>query len=116
MLFVRTPTVLLPRFALGVAEAGFWPGLIYYFALWFPPSHRGRAVSRFYVASPVASLVMGAVSGGLLGWRAGCRGWVNWGWALHGWQWLFLAQGLPSVAMGLAFLGCCPIRPKAWTG
>jgi ACS family tartrate transporter-like MFS transporter len=35
---------------------------------------------------------------------------------LHGWQWLFLAQGLPSVAMGLAFLGCCPIRPKAWTG
>jgi hypothetical protein len=48
--------------------------------------------------------------------EGGRRGWVNWGWALHGWQWLFLAQGLPSVAMGLAFLGCCPIRPKAWTG
>jgi ACS family tartrate transporter-like MFS transporter len=53
MLFVRTPVQFYAmRFALGVAEAGFWPGLIYYFALWFPPSHRGRAVSRFLWPAP----------------------------------------------------------------
>lgn len=114
MLLVRTPMQFYAmRFALGVAEAGFWPGLIYYFALWFPVSHRGRAVSRFYVASPVASLVMGAVSGALLGMEGARLPGLG---ALHGWQWLFLAQGLPSVAMGLAFLWLLPETPArvAW--
>ncbi len=91
------------RFLLGVAEAGFYPGVIYYFSSWFPPCHRSRAVSRFYIAVPLASLVMGAVSGWLLD-LDGTAG-------LAGWQWLFLAQGLPTVLVGLAVLAWLPDRP-----
>jgi MFS transporter, ACS family, tartrate transporter len=88
MVYVRTPThFYVMRFLLGVAEAGFYPGVIYYFASWFPACHRGRAVSRFYVASPLASVVMGGISGALLG----LDGVAD----LRGWQWLFLVQGLP---------------------
>lgn len=96
------------RFLLGVAEAGFYPGVIYYFSSWFPPCHRSRAVSRFFVAVPLASLVMGAVSGWLLD-LDGTAG-------LAGWQWLFLAQGLPTVLVGLAVLAWLPDRPAtvAW--
>src|SRR6478736_7023476 len=91
------------RFLLGVAEAGFYPCLIYYFAIWFPASHRARAISRFYVAAPLASVVMGGISGALLG-LDGLSG-------LHGWQWLFLVQGLPSVVMGLVVLRFLPDTP-----
>ncbi|HEX3273307.1 MAG TPA: MFS transporter [Gemmatimonadales bacterium] len=109
MVFVATPAQFYTlRFLLGVAEAGFFPGVIYYFAHWFPPSHRGRAVSRFYVASPLSSAVLGAVSG----WMLGLDGQAG----LQGWQWLFLLQGLPSVAVGLLLLGLLPERPAqaAW--
>ena len=89
MMFVRTPLhFYVMRFLLGVAEAGFFPSVIYYFAGWFPMACRGRAVSRIYVASSLASVVMGAISGGLLG-LDGMAG-------LRGWQWLFLVQGLPA--------------------
>jgi len=91
------------RFLLGVAEAGFYPGVIYYFSGWFPVCHRGRAVSRFYIASPLASVVMGAISGSLLS-LDGIAG-------LHGWQWLFLVQGLPTVLVGLIVLRLLPDRP-----
>jgi ACS family tartrate transporter-like MFS transporter len=109
MMFLQTPMQFyVMRFLLGVAEAGFYPGVIYYFASWFPISHRGRAVSRFYVAAPLSSIVMGAVSGWLLALdgRAG----------LQGWQWLFLVQGLPSVLVGLAVLRFLPDKPAtvAW--
>lgn len=104
MMLIHTPMQFyIMRFLLGVAEAGFWPGLIYYFATWFPASHRGRAVSRFYVASPLASVVMGAMSGWLLG--------LNGVMGLRGWQWLFLAEGLPSVVLGLALLRWLPDAP-----
>ena len=64
MMFVNSPLQFyILRFLLGVAEAGFYPGVIYYFSGWFPVCHRGRAVSRFYVASPLASVVMGGISG-----------------------------------------------------
>ena len=109
MMFVQTPLQFyVMRFLLGVAEAGFYPGVIYYFASWFPACHRGRAVSRFYVASPLASVVMGSVSGALLG-LDGLAG-------LRGWQWLFLVQGLPSVLVGLMLLRFLPDRPAtvAW--
>ena len=67
MMFVETPLQFYAlRFLLGVAEAGFYPGVIFYFSAWFPPCHRSRAVSRFFVASPLASVVMGAMSGWLL--------------------------------------------------
>ena len=109
MTLVSTPLQFyVLRFLLGVAEAGFFPGVIYYFSHWFPPSHRGRAVSRFYVASPLSSMVLGAVSG----WMLALDGRVG----LQGWQWLFLLQGLPSVAVGLLLLRYLPERPAdvAW--
>jgi MFS transporter, ACS family, tartrate transporter len=101
MMFVQTPLQFyVLRFLLGMAEAGFYPGVIYYFAGWFPPCHRGRAVSRFFVASPLASVVMGGVSGWLLA-LDGHSG-------LHGWQWLFLVQGSPTVLVGLMVFWLLP--------
>ncbi len=78
MMFVHTPLQFyVLRFLLRVAEAGFFPSLIYYFSGWFPTAWRGRAVSRIYVASSLASIVMGSISGALLGLdgTAGLRGW-----------------------------------------
>lgn len=109
MMFVHSPaSFYILRFLLGVAEAGFYPGVIFYFSSWFPPCHRSRAVSRFYIAVPLASLVMGAISGALLS-LEGTAG-------LAGWQWLFLAQGLPTVLVGLAVLAWLPDSPTsvAW--
>lgn len=104
MMFVRSPEAFyILRFLLGVAEAGFYPGVITYFAGWFPPCHRSRAVSRFFIASPLAALAMGAMAGSLLGLEG--RG------GLHGWQWLFLVQGLPSAVIGLMVLMFLPDRP-----
>lgn len=108
MMFVRTAEQFyILRFLLGVAEAGFFPGVITYFAGWFPPCHRSRAVSRFYIAVPLASVVMGAVSGWLLALEGNA--------GLAGWQWLFLAQGLPTVLVGLAVLLWLPDRPDTVT-
>ena len=109
MMFVQTPLQFYAlRFLLGVAEAGFYPGVIFYFSGWFPPCHRSRAVSRFFVATPLASVAMGAASGWLLG-LDGHSG-------LHGWQWLFLVQGIPTVLVGLAVLRYLPDSPAsaAW--
>ena len=108
MMFVQTPMQFyVMRFLLGVAEAGFFPGVIFYFAVWFPTAFRGRAVSRFYVASPLASIVMGGISGWLLD--------VNGVGGLRGWQWLFLVQGLPSVVAGLLLLRFLPDTPGSVT-
>jgi ACS family tartrate transporter-like MFS transporter len=109
MMFVQSPMQFyVLRFLLGVAEAGFYPGVIYYFARWFPPCHRGRAVSRFFAASPAASIVMGGVSGSLLA--------LDGQGGLQGWQWLFLVQGLPTVLFGLVVLKFLPENPAivAW--
>ncbi len=104
MMFVHTPAEFYAlRFLLGVAEAGFYPGVITYFAEWFPPCHRSRAVSRFFVASPLASVAMGAMAGWLLG--------LDGHGGLTGWQWLFLVQGAPTVLVGLTLLLLLPERP-----
>jgi ACS family tartrate transporter-like MFS transporter len=106
MMFVRTPFQFYAmRFLLGLAEAGFFPGVIYYLTQWFPADHRGRAISRFYVAWPLSSVVMGAVAGALLGLQGRL--------GLAGWQWLFLVEGLPAVLLSLAFLTLLPDRPEA---
>jgi ACS family tartrate transporter-like MFS transporter len=108
MMFIRTPSQFyVLRFVLGVAEAGFFPSVIYYFSQWFPTSWRGRAVSRIYVASSLASIVMGAISGALLG-LDGKAG-------LQGWQWLFLVQGMPAVVLGLVLLRYLPASPASVT-
>ena len=106
MMFVQTPLQFyVLRFLLGVAEAGFYPGVIFYFAAWFPACHRGRAVSRFFVAAPLASVAMGGMSGWLLALDGNA--------GLHGWQWLFLVQGLPTVLVGLVVLRYLPDSPAA---
>ena len=93
MMFVRTPfSFYVLRFLLGVAEAGFFPGVIYYLSNWFPAADRARAVSRFMLGVPIASMISGALAGPILGLR-GTMG-------LAGWQWLFLLEGLPTVVCG----------------
>jgi ACS family tartrate transporter-like MFS transporter len=102
--FVKTPLQFYAaRFLLGAAEAGFFPGVIYYLSLWFPQAHRGRAISRFYVAAPLASLVMGALAGALLG-LGGHLG-------LAGWQWLLLVEGAPAALLSVVFLFWLPETP-----
>jgi ACS family tartrate transporter-like MFS transporter len=104
MMFVRTPLEFnVLRFLLGVAEAGFFPGVIYYLTLWFPSQMRARAVSRFYIALPLSSVVMGTLAGWLLG-LGGKLG-------LAGWQWLFLLEGLPAVLFSLVILKLLPDNP-----
>lgn len=105
MLFVKTPHQFYAmRFLLGVAEAGFFPGVIYYLSRWFPLAQRSRAVSRFYISMPLSSAVMGLVAGALL--NLGGRG------GLAGWQWLFLIEGLPAVALSILFLLYLPDGPE----
>jgi ACS family tartrate transporter-like MFS transporter len=109
MALVRTPLQFYAvRFLLGAAEAGFFPGVIYYLGLWFPRAYRGRAISRFYIAAPLASVVMGAVAGRLLG--------LDGHFGLHGWQWLLIAEGAPAVVLSVVFLKFLPDLPAdaAW--
>ncbi|MEO7505225.1 MAG: MFS transporter [Sphingomicrobium sp.] len=106
MMFIRSPLQFYAlRLLLGAAEAGFWPTAIYFISSWFPGAHRGRALSRFYCFGGVASILMGVMSGWLLG-LDGLAG-------LRGWQWLFLAEGLPAVFVGLAVLLFLPEAPAA---
>jgi len=101
MMLVRTPLEFYTvRLLLGIAEAGFFPGVIYYLTLWFPASMRARAVSRFYIALPLSSTVMGAVAG----WLMGLDGRLG----LLGWQWLFLLEGLPAALFSFVILKTLP--------
>jgi ACS family tartrate transporter-like MFS transporter len=104
-MFVRSPAVFyLLRFLLGAAEAGFFPGVIYYLSLWYPTAHRARAIAAFMTAVPVAGLIGGPLSGALLG-LDGLHG-------LAGWQWLFLLEGLPAVVLGTSVLFYLNDRPE----
>ena len=104
MAFVKTPFQFYAmRFLLGAAEAGFFPGVLYYVTLWFPEAHRARAITRFYFAVPLGAAAMGAVAGSLLN--------LNGTLGLAGWQWLFLAQGLPAVLLSVVVFFCLPDRP-----
>lgn len=102
--FVQTPwQFYVMRFALGVAEAGFYPGVILYLSTWFPGGHRAWAVSRFYIALPLATITMGMVAAPLLALH-GALG-------LNGWQWLLVAEGLPSVLLAVVLIAALPDRP-----
>ncbi len=104
MMLVRTPLQFyVVRFLLGMAEAGFFPGVVFYLSQWFPASVRARTMSRFYVALPLSSVVMGAIAGVLLNLQ-GRMG-------LAGWQWLFLAEGLPALILSVIFLAWLPNTP-----
>jgi len=108
-MFVRTPLEFnAVRLLLGMAEAGFFPGVVYYLTLWFPARMRARAVSRFYIALPLSSVVMGSLAGWLLG--------LGGKFGLAGWQWLFLVEGLPAVLFSFVILKMLPDGPAkaAW--
>jgi ACS family tartrate transporter-like MFS transporter len=92
------------RFLLGVAEAGFFPGIILYLTFWFPSDSRARIVSIFMAAVPVATVIGGPVSGALLGLH-GLGG-------IAGWRWLFVIEALPAIVLGLLALVMLPDRPK----
>jgi ACS family tartrate transporter-like MFS transporter len=104
MALVKTPTQFYwARFFLGVAEAGFFPGIIVYFTHWFVQKDRSRALSGLLVAVPL-SLALGApVSSLLLD--------VKW-LGMEGWQWLFIVEGLPAVILGFVTLTCLSDRPR----
>jgi ACS family tartrate transporter-like MFS transporter len=92
------------RFLLGAAEAGFFPGVIYYLRNWFPAAVRARALALFIMAGPIAGVIGGPISGALLGLhrRAG----------LAGWQWLFLLEGIPAILLGFVAYFFLTDRPE----
>jgi ACS family tartrate transporter-like MFS transporter len=91
------------RFLLGVAEAGFLPGIIYYLSQWFPREQRAKAVSWFMIGIPLSVVFGGPLSGWLLGFD-GTLG-------LRGWQWLYIVEGLPAVVLGFVVLGYLTEKP-----
>lgn len=105
MAFIQTPTEFyVTRFALGIAEAGFFPGIILYLSDWFPEARRAKVVSIFMTATAMAGVIGAPLSGFLLQFH-GLGG-------LHGWQWLFLIEGIPSVVAGLAVFFLLPDAPN----
>lgn len=84
------------RFLLGVAEAGFFPGVLYLITQWYPVRHRGKIMGMFILSQPIAMMVAGPLAGALLG----MDGIAN----MHGWQWLFIVVGLPAVLLALPTL------------
>lgn len=91
------------RFLLGVAEAGFLPGIIYYLTLWYPPARRARAVALFMAATPVAGIVGAPLSGLLLG--------MHGLWDVEGWRFMFVLEGVPAVLLGFSVLRLLPDSP-----
>lgn len=104
--FVRTPIEFYAaRVLLGVAEAGFFPGVILYFTYWFPASRRARVTSIFMSAICVSGIISGPLSGVILNTLTGA-------WHLNGWQWMFILEGLPSIGAGAVAYFCLTDRPE----
>ncbi|MCA9157738.1 MAG: MFS transporter [Planctomycetales bacterium] len=97
------------RIMLGVAEAGFFPGIILYLSYWFPQSERARVMALFMLAIGMASLIGNPISGLIMQYLDQVAG-------LHGWQWLFLLEGIPSTIMGVVVLFYLTDYPRdaAW--
>ncbi|WP_341249336.1 MFS transporter [Cupriavidus pauculus] len=105
MLFVRdVPTFYAMRFLLGVFEAGFAPGMIYYLSCWYGPQRMARAIAIVFLAGPIGGIVGGPASAWLMTSLAGHGG-------LAGWQWMFLIEGLPCLLLGVLALKLVPDRP-----
>lgn len=110
MIFVRSPwTFYILRFLLGLAEAGFFPGIILYLTYWFPSRQRGQVVGLFMTAIAFTGVVGGPLSGWILHQFEGAAN-------LKGWQMLFLIEGIPSILIGasLPFLLDSGIRSARW--
>jgi len=94
---------LILRFLLGVAEAGFFPGMILYFTYWFPTAYRARVISTLFIAVPVANALASVVSGAILG--------MDGIWGLHGWQWVFIIEAIPAIVLAFVVLKYMTDRP-----
>ncbi|WHZ09882.1 MAG: putative MFS-type transporter [Burkholderiaceae bacterium] len=106
LMFVKTAGVLyVLRFLLGAAEAGFFPGIIFYLTFWFPNHRRGRCTSLFILAVPIAGIIGGPLSGWIM------SSFHEFG-GLRGWQWLFLLEGIPAVVLGVLALFVLTDRPE----
>jgi ACS family tartrate transporter-like MFS transporter len=109
MAFTRGPiSFYVLRFLLGLAEAGFFPGIILYLSYWFPANHRSVVTAMFMAAAPIAGLIGSPVSGALMQ--------LNGMLGLRGWQWLFLAEGFPALVLGFITFSFLTDRPAdaAW--
>lgn len=102
----NTEMLIALRFLLGVAEAGFFPGIILYLTYWFPEKQRSRAVSLFMIAVPVSTAVGSTISSLIIDWGHGVFG-------LAGWRFMFLVEGLPAVALGIICWFYLTDRPDA---
>jgi MFS transporter, ACS family, tartrate transporter len=103
MAAVRGPVSFLTlRFLLGVAEAGFFPGIMLYLTYWFPARERARVTAWFFLANPIASAVGGPISGALLGLHLA---------GLSSWQWLFIFEGAPAVILAVVVWAMLRDRP-----
>ncbi|WNZ80935.1 MFS transporter [Pseudomonas sp. P105] len=110
MMFIETPaTFYLLRFLIGIAEAGFFPGIIFYLTTWFPSHRRGVIISLFIAGLPISSMLGSLISGLIMHKLDGVAGYA-------GWQWLFVIEGLPAVALGAAvfYLLCDRIDDAHW--
>lgn len=94
---------LVLRFLLGVAEAGFFPGIIFYFTYWFPVAYRARVISTLFLAVPISNSVASVISGAILE-MDGILG-------LHGWQWVFILEAMPAVLLAFVVLRQMTDRP-----
>ena len=110
MMFVTTPMMFyVLRFLLGVAEAGFFPGIILYLTYWYPADRRGRTTTYFMTAIALSGVIGGPLSGWVMQAFDGHNGWA-------GWQWMFLIEGVPSILVGLWVLAFLDdrIRHAKW--
>lgn len=105
MMFVRGPLSFYAlRFILGAAEAGAFPGIVFYLTQWFPERERASAMSRFMISVPLSGAIGGPLGGALLSFNGQL--------GLAGWQWLFLVEGIPSIVLGIAVFFLLTDRPE----
>ncbi len=106
MMFVATPTQFyVLRFLVGMFEAGFAPGVLYYLTLWFPRQRLAQATALFFMAFSLAPIVAGPTAGAIMTWLDGALG-------LRGWQWLFVLEGIPCLLLGIIAFATLPDRPE----
>jgi D-galactonate transporter len=107
MAFVNSETSFyIIRFLFGAAEAGFFPGILYFLTLYFPAAYRGRMVSMFMAAIPVSAVIGAPLSTTILSYTDGILG-------LHGWQWVFISEGVPALIMSVIVLRYLTDQPAA---
>jgi MFS family permease len=105
MAFVRGPYSFYgARLLLGAAEAGFYPGVLFFLTLWFPAAHRARILGLFIVGIPLSGIIGGPLSAYLLK--------LDGYYGLHGWQWMFLVEGAPAILLAPLVLWLIPDRPE----